>query len=171
MTAFPLPEHEHDHHHCMAHALEAAQAQCAAAGLRLTPLRRKVLELVWRTHAPVGAYALLDALQADSQTPIAPPTIYRALDFLLACGLIHKIEARNGYIGCAHPSDPTHPAQFLICTSCGAVAELVDPQMTAALLKGAERLGFVVTRPSVEIEGLCARCQKAEAEERSSGAV
>jgi Fur family zinc uptake transcriptional regulator len=148
----------HDHGHCVEDALDRADTVCAAQGARLTDLRRAVLELVWRGHEPVGAYALLDALK-QSQANAAPPTIYRALEFLAAHGLIHRIESLNAYIGCAHPERP-HAGQFLICAKCSAAAEIDDPSIVRALAKSASGLGFAVTHQTVELSGLCPSCQR-----------
>jgi Fur family transcriptional regulator, zinc uptake regulator len=150
---------KHDHHHCVEEALERADALCAARGARLTELRRAVLELIWRGHEPVGAYALLDALRR-SHPHAAPPTVYRALDFLAAHGLIHRIESLNAYIGCDHPDRP-HRSQFLICAKCSTAAEIDDPAVSRALQRSARDIGFAVTRQMVELSGLCPGCRRA----------
>ncbi len=103
--------------------LQEAEAACLRRGAKLTPLRRQVLELILEAEAPVGAYALLDRLKAD-RPGAAPPTVYRALDFLLEHGLVHKVERLNAFIGCAEAGhgqahDHGHPHQFLICRRCG----------------------------------------------------
>ena len=98
----PAAHGRHDHRHCVATALAAAVERCAASGAQLTPIRRRVLELVWSSHAPIGAYDILAKLAADTGK-VQPPTVYRALDFLKAQGLIHRIESRNAFIGCAQP--------------------------------------------------------------------
>jgi Fur family zinc uptake transcriptional regulator len=153
--SFPVPDH--DHRHCVAHALAAAEAECRRRGARLTEVRRRVLELVWQGHAPVGAYALLQTLGREGFCA-APPTVYRALDFLLAHGLIHRIERLNAYAGCTRPGEP-HAGQFLLCEGCGAAAELDDEAIDAAVLAAARRMGFTVNRQTVEIDGLCPACQ------------
>src|SRR5690606_29397539 len=102
---------QHDHRRCIADALDAAERVCAGRGARLTELRRRVLELVWQSHRPVGAYPLLAALGRDGHAP-APPTVYRALDFLQAQGLVHRIESRNAYVGCPHP-ETDHTGQLM----------------------------------------------------------
>lgn len=148
-------------------ALDRAAAACARRGARLTELRREVLGLVLAAEHPVGAYALLDRLRA-TRAGAAPPTIYRALDFLLEQGLIHKVERLNAFIGCtdaeeAHAHVPStrahsHPHQFLICGRCGATEEISDPAVTRALEAAAERAGFALAQATVEAEGVCARC-------------
>jgi Fur family transcriptional regulator, zinc uptake regulator len=154
----PFKRTSHDHGHCVENALDRAEALCDAQGARLTDLRRAVLELVWRGHEPIGAYALLDALR-KTHPGAAPPTIYRALEFLDAHGLIHRIESLNAYIGCDHPERP-HVSQFLICAKCSTAAEIDDPSVSRALSRSADGAGFAVTRQTVELSGLCPTCQR-----------
>ncbi len=135
--------------------------------MRLTPLRRRVLELVWQSHAPVGAYDILRRLAA-AQGATAPPTVYRALEFLLPHGLIHRIESLNAYVGCVHP-DGAHGGQFLICSDCGAAAEVHDPRVEAALARRAAELGFAVARKTIELAGLCPPCQERRQEGPDAG--
>jgi len=153
-----FPRRGHDHDTCVEDAVARAAALCTRKDLRLTALRRRVLELVWRSHEPVGAYAILDALRRRRRgRVVAPPTVYRALDFLLRHGLIHRIESQNAYVGCARPGT-AHAGQFLICEKCGAAAELSDNRIRRAVARGAEALGFSVERQTVEAVGLCPRC-------------
>jgi Fur family zinc uptake transcriptional regulator len=152
-----FPALAHDHDHCVKVALDAAESSCEQQGARLTVLRRRVLELVWGSHAPVGAYTLLDSLR-DEGHAAAPPTVYRALEFLLEHGLIHRLERLNAFVGCSRPTAP-HAAQFLICTSCGRAVELDDPAIDQAVHERAEILGFTVTRQTIEVEGLCTECR------------
>lgn len=154
-SAFPRSGHNHDH--CVAAALDTAEAVCARAGQRLTTLRRRVLELVWAGHRPVGAYALLDELKKDGRGA-APPTVYRALEFLLECGLIHRIESLNAYVGCSHPGE-AHLTQFLICKSCGTAAELDDKRLGEAIGRSAAEHGFSIANRIVELSGTCAACR------------
>jgi Fur family transcriptional regulator, zinc uptake regulator len=150
---------QHDHAHCVDTALATAEALCKTRGERFTPVRRRVLELVWASHKPVGAYALLDQLRADGRSA-APPTVYRALEFLLEQGLVHRVESLNAYLGCAHP-EHGHAAQFLICRKCGTTAELDETDIAAAIDRHAKRTGFAVERRTVEASGLCAGCRAA----------
>ncbi|MCC7121167.1 MAG: transcriptional repressor [Gammaproteobacteria bacterium] len=162
----PVPAHvlrsftpaRHDHRRCVSAALSKADATCNASGRRLTPLRRRVLELVWRSHTPVKAYDLLAALGREREQA-APPTVYRALDFLLEAGLVHRIASLNAFVGCGEPG-PGHTGQFLICTACGTVAELDEPALSKTIAASAERLGFEVRRETIEIAGLCAGCRR-----------
>lgn len=152
---------DHDHRRCREDALAAAQAICVERGLRLTALRRRVLELVWASHSPIGAYDILARLRAE-RPQAAPPTVYRALDFLIAEGLVHRVAGRNAFIGCAEPGH-AHAGQVLICRTCGAAAELHERNIGAAIARGAAKHGFTVTDLVVEAEGLCARCQEESA--------
>jgi Fur family zinc uptake transcriptional regulator len=149
-------ERGHDHRRCIADALDAAERVCAGRGAQLTDLRRRVLELVWQNHQPVGAYQLLAALGRDGHQP-APPTIYRALDFLQAQGLVHRIESRNAFVGCPHP-ETTHTGQLMICQTCGTVTELLDAAIGDAVRRGARAAGFRPDRVTLEVEGTCERC-------------
>jgi Fur family zinc uptake transcriptional regulator len=139
-------------------ALEQAARLCAERGVRLTEQRRRVLALVWRSDKPLGAYDILAAIQAE-QPKAAPPTVYRALDFLLAQGLIHKLQSLHAYVGCVHPGEP-HASQFLICTCCGDVTELEDASVARSLGKAAAASGFQAEQPMVELTGLCADCRE-----------
>jgi Fur family zinc uptake transcriptional regulator len=150
--------HAHDHRHCIDDALSRAETVCAERGARMTPLRRRVLELVWDSHAPIGAYAIMDLLRAADDRAAAPPTVYRALEFLLDQGLVHKIESLNAFVGCDRPEE-RHISQFLICTSCKAAVELNDPAITQAVEASAQRSGFSLTRLTIEAQGLCAACR------------
>ncbi len=157
-NAIPFSVEPHDHQNCIDTALDGAAALCARRGVKLTALRRRVLELIWDSHQPTGAYAILDALRAENRKA-APPTVYRALEFLHAHGLIHRIESLNAYIGCVQPDHP-HAGQFLICQACGATVELQDEEIIAAVGRGATRLGFQALRQTVEVAGLCPDCRQ-----------
>jgi len=122
-------------------------------------MRRTVLELILESREPIGAYALLDLLKRRNGHG-KPPTVYRALDFLLAQGLIHRVERLNAFIGCHEEADHPHPAQFLICGTCGSVAEFEDEAIGRAVATVAGRNGFVVKRSIVEVEGQCSLCRQ-----------
>lgn len=154
-SGFPAPRH--DHAACVREAVEAAEALCRDHGRRLTPLRRRVLELIWNSHRPVGAYDILDRLREERDGPVAPPTIYRSLEFLSEAGLVHRIDSLNAFIGCMH-AGATHRAYFLICDSCGTAAELDDDRLGRALGAAADRAGFRTRQETVELRGLCPAC-------------
>lgn len=146
----------HDHDACVRDALVAAETRCAAGGLRLTPVRRRVLELLLQEHRALGAYAILDRLREEGFGS-QPPVAYRALDFLVANGLAHKIERLNAFIACVHP-DEGHTPAFMICRLCDAVAETYSSPARGALGDAARASGFRIERTVVEAEGLCPTC-------------
>ena len=152
----PFIDQEHDHQDCISIALEKAERLCQQSHQRFTAIRRRVLELVWRQHKPIGAYEVLELLQRDART--APPTVYRALDFLQKLGLVHRIASMNAYVGCVSPGKP-HDGQFLICESCNTLAELDAPAITCAIEESAARSGFAPRQQTVEIMGLCPNCR------------
>jgi Fe2+/Zn2+ uptake regulation proteins len=152
----PFKKPKHDHERCIDHALKEAESVCGKRGQRLTKLRRRVLELVWCRHEPAKAYDILDELRQDYRRA-APPTVYRALDFLLNEGLIHRINSLNAFVGCGNPK-MSHSGQFMICRQCHTVAEINDPEITRMLARKAKRIGFRAARQSIEIEGLCPGC-------------
>ncbi len=151
---------DHDHQQCQTEAIDTAVAECEKQGLKLTKTRRQVLEIIWSQHHPIGAYDVLQKLQQAGHKP-APPTAYRALEFLVHARLIHRIESLNAYIGCPAPSN-SHQCQFLICSVCGHIAELNKESISQALQEGAAELGFEARQPVIEIHGVCHSCLSQE---------
>ena len=145
---------DHDHDRCIRSALTAADAACAAQSLRLTPVRRRTLEILLESHEAMGAYDVLARLDAEGFGS-KPPVAYRALSFLVDAGLAHRIERLNAFVACAKPGSDHTPA-FLICTDCGTVAE---DEVQDALEVSAHAAGFRIERTTVEATGLCPGCQ------------
>ena len=152
-----FPETQHDHASCVERSLEAAEQVCRNRQARLTPQRRRVLEILLADHVAVGAYEIVDRLSDGGRRP-APTVVYRALDFLIELGLVHRLASLNAFIACGHPG-AAHGAQFLICDRCGLVAELADLALMDAVRAAAARADFAVTRPIVEVVGRCRACQ------------
>ena len=146
----------HNHEHCVDNALEIAETICAQNGLRFTKIRRRVLELVWNSHQAIKAYDILELLQQEDASA-KPPTAYRALDFLLEHGFIHRIESLNAYIGCPNP-EHIHDFQLLICNQCGQVDEITDPDLMIKLQAYAESADFKLMSQVIELKGLCKKC-------------
>jgi Fur family transcriptional regulator, zinc uptake regulator len=140
-------------------ALARAQRICASRSARLTPVRQRVLELILSSDQPTGAYALLAELQRG-RGKLGPPTVYRALDFLLAHKLIHKIETSSAFIACDDIEHP-HESQFMICEDCGATEEIQDDAIVQSLRRLGEGRGFAVERQIIEARGLCPACRSA----------
>ncbi len=155
-TVNRFPPAPHDHDDCVAAAVETAEAVCRQRGLRFTGLRRRVLELVWSSHTPAGAYDILERLSLQGKRA-APPTVYRALEFLIEADLVHRLDSLNAYVGCPDPGS-AHTGQFLICRQCRSVAELDDASINALVEQKAAGLGFTAVRQTVEIQGLCRDC-------------
>ena len=152
----PFKEASHVHQQCADAALSVAEDTCNLRGVRLTKLRRRVLELVWSSHEPVKAYDILDILR-DEHIGSAPPTVYRALDFLQEEGMVHRLESLNAYVGCGAP-DHNHASQFLICQSCGAAAEMNDIEIRNLIANKVADMGFKIDKEIIEIKGVCLQC-------------
>jgi len=152
-----FPRRDHDHLRCVADALSEAARLCRDRGVRLTALRARVLEIVWQSHKPLGAYDILAVLAAEGRSA-APPTVYRALEFLLEQGLVHRLSSLNAFVGCSRPGH-TGSGQFLICKTCGNAAELNDSGVERAITRSALSQGFDAVRHTVEISGVCPECR------------
>jgi len=153
---FPAPDHNHAH--CAADVIAHAEQHCAARSQRLTPMRRKVLEILASSHKPLGAYEVIDAVAGAGPRP-APITIYRALDFLIANGLVHRIASRNAFLACGHNHESGALVTFLICERCGTVGEAPAAEVGRTLASAAQGVGFTPKMSVVEITGLCAHCR------------
>jgi len=156
MVTAPKTAHHH-HHHDAAGIVREVEHECNARSLRLTPLRREVLELVAKARRPVKAYDLLESLR-DRHAGAAPPTVYRALDFLLENGLIPKLESINAFVFCQHPAE-AHQVPFLICDVCESATEVCDEGAIAHLIeRQAHGFGFRAKAQTLEVHGVCRRC-------------
>jgi Fur family transcriptional regulator, zinc uptake regulator len=133
------------------------ESACARQGLHLTPLRQQVLAILAESSAPLGAYAIIDQLSRLEHKPIAPPTVYRTLDFFLEHGFVYKIESRNAYAPCEHLGHAHHGA-LLLCERCGRSDEIEDVKLDRLLQEAAARAGFAPNRQMVELVGLCRDC-------------
>ena len=153
-----LPD-QHDRGDCSATALEDARAVCVKRGVQLTPTRQRVLEIIWEDRRPLGAYAILRVLSWEGYC-LSPPTVYRALEFLVNHGLVHRLSSLNAFVGCSRPGHPG-AAQFLLCTACGTVTELNDSAIERTIKRGAAAKGFDYRDHTVEISGLCPYCREA----------
>ncbi len=149
----------HDHGACQSDALSRAEALAAERGLRFTPVRRRVLEILLEAHKALGAYDVLTRLSAEGFGN-QPPVAYRALEFLEDQGFAHRIRRLNAFTACMHPGE-THAPAFLICRVCEKVAEAPAAPVMAALTAAAAGTGFVIERSNIEAVGLCPSCQVA----------
>lgn len=155
------PFRAHDHGRCRQSARAAAEAECRAHGLRLTPARACVLDGLLESHRALTAYELLDRLKSAGLGR-QPPIVYRALDFLVSNGFAHRIERLGAFVACVRGGAP-HRAAFLVCRSCRRVSEAALDGPEHILRLEAEALGFRLERVTVEAEGLCAACETLDA--------
>ena len=148
---------QHDHAQCTAETLAHAEAHLQVAKARLTPVRRRVLEILLEEHRALGAYDVLERLSKDGFGN-QPPVAYRALEFLVEHGLAHRISAKNAFAACMHPGE-RHAAVFLICKSCDRLEEAEAPAIHREITTAATSQGFMVASTVVEAFGLCMACQ------------
>lgn len=153
--------HSHDHSGCASGVMAIAEARAAAEGLRLTPVRRRVLEILLEGHRAMGAYEVLDRL-AEEGFGNQPPVAYRALEFLVDNGLAHRIRRLNAFAACMTPG-ADHSPVFLICKVCDAVAEAPGGAVRTALEQEAGTQGFAIERVNIEVLGVCPGCREAAA--------
>jgi Fur family zinc uptake transcriptional regulator len=158
--AFPSPEHDHDR--CLEQTMRRADATFEAKSMRLTPLRRRVLEEIANSHHAVGAYEVLDKLARKTGTRPAPISVYRAIDALLQAGVVHRLESRNAFFAChvLHAADRRQIV--LVCEHCSVVAEVPARSVFDGIAGAARAAGFTPSRSVVEVAGACARCAAGE---------
>lgn len=156
----PTAFHHHEHHHCTGAVLEQAELRAREAGVRLTPVRRRTLEILLEEHRAMGAYEVLDRLASEGFGR-QPPVVYRALEFLVEQGLAHRVQRLNAFAACMHPAEDHEPA-FLICHLCKRIAEAPADEVRAALVATAAAFGFKVEGMSLEATGLCPDCREGD---------
>ncbi|MGZ8191154.1 MAG: transcriptional repressor [Methylococcaceae bacterium] len=163
MTTEPNLPSEHDHKTCIKQAIGIAEHLCVKRGVQLTPIRHQVLELIWESHKAVKAYELLDRIKPLKEAA-KPATIYRALDFLIEQGLIHRVESLNAFVGC-NCSGHQHEQLLLICKRCQEVEERPATEVMQALSDEFEQAGFIAHSKAIEVHGLCAKCVELSVEQ------
>ena len=146
-----------DHEVCIEKAMREAESICQEKGLRFTDLRREVLRLIWLSHIPAKAYDILENLKGKEWSA-KPPTVYRALDFLLETGLVHKLDSINAYIGRSHPRDH-NGCYFLICTDCNEAKECCSPELSDAIELAWNKNSFKPKKITLEVFGQCSACR------------
>ena len=151
----------HDHRHCAGDVLARAEHLAETRGVRLTPVRRRVLQILLEEHRAFGAYDVLERLAAEGFGN-KPPVAYRALEFLVEHGLAHRIRRLNAFAACMHPGEDHAPA-FFICKTCAGLAEAPVDEVRKAMDRAAKAIGFTIERMNVETLGLCPACAKGEA--------
>ncbi len=148
----------HNHDRCRQDALLTAAQLCQERGVQLTPIRQQILALIWADHKAVKAYDLLDQLK-PLLNAAKPATVYRALDFLIEQGLIHRVESLNAFIGCTCPAQK-HELLLLICSHCNEVEERPAPQVMRSLTSETKQAHFIAQNKAIEIQGICEKCSQ-----------
>ena len=160
----PTPDlafEHHDHSHCASATLKRAEAVAQDRGARLTPVRKRALEILLEAHRAMGAYEVLDRLSEEGFGK-QPPVAYRALEFLVENGLAHRIRRLNAFTACMHPGE-SHAPVFLICSTCNSVLEAAADPVRAALNEAAQAHGFAIERANIEAVGFCPACAESAA--------
>jgi Fur family transcriptional regulator, zinc uptake regulator len=161
-SASPFPDPHHDHGPCVTDTLRRAAEAFDARGLKLTPLRRRVLEEVAASHHAIGAYEILERLARKEATRMAPISVYRALEALLEMGVVHRLESRNAYFACHARHDRDGSRRIVLaCERCATVAEVAAPVAFDAIDGAASDAGFRSRRALVEVAGICTACAAA----------
>ena len=154
-----FPDPKHDHAPCVAGMLQRAEIIFEIKGLKLTPLRRLVLQEVAGSHTAIGAYDVLDRLARKGERRLAPISVYRALDSLVQAGLVHRLESRNAFFAC-HASHASDRRQIVLaCEACATVAEVGGEQVFVDIGTAATAAGFHPSRALIEVIGTCGRCR------------
>ncbi|WKE64073.1 Fur family transcriptional regulator [Gallaecimonas kandeliae] len=141
--------------------LKDAEERARQSGRQWTSQRADVLRVMADQAGPVTAYELLDAIKVVHPNP-KPATVYRALEFFMELGLVHKLDSANRFVLCQHQHGQLHHrAQFLICDDCGQVKEIpVAPKLLAALEEQARVQGFQMAGKGLEVHGRCGQCRQ-----------
>lgn len=149
----------HDHVACLSQTLDRARSAFEDRGLRLTDLRLRVFTQIAASHHAVGAYDVIDKLAAHG-TRLAPVSVYRAIEALIAAGVVHRLESANAYFAChaAHASERQHV--ILSCGSCGTISEVDAEPVFAAIDHLAASHQFAPQARIVEIAGRCGPCAR-----------
>lgn len=138
--------------------IEKIETLCKKRGIKLTTQRHTVLDIMLTANKAMSAYDLLDLLKV-SEPQAKPPTIYRALEFLLEQGFIHKVESSNSYIVCPHFQDPDHLSILFICDKCRQIFEKHSANIEQQLKQLAQQSQFLIKHSVLEIHGVCQSCQ------------
>ena len=132
---------------------------CKSNNLGFTDIRKQVFEIIVKKNKPIKAYEILDEIRNISGKPSHPPTVYRAIDFLIENGFVHKLNSINSFVGCFHPK-AHEECYFLICKKCNLYQECCDDSLKDRISKTAEHKNFLISNTTLEIEGHCLDCSQ-----------
>jgi Fur family zinc uptake transcriptional regulator len=144
------------------HVIDASALQIRArayALLRRTPftsMRQRVLVLLAASGKPMSAHEI--AKQLSDERKVQAVLVYRALEFLLEAGCVHRLTSRSAYFACGHLHEKGKAPVFMVCSQCGAVQEAASDLVARGLRGVASATGFNPRHPIVELEGECAKC-------------
>ncbi|MBF0602915.1 MAG: transcriptional repressor [Nitrospirae bacterium] len=147
------------HSGCRERLLSAAESLCRESGTSLTANRRAVLDILSESHHSLGAYDILERMDAGAGRRPGPAAVYRALEFLSGLGLVHRLGSRNSWFACSRPGEHRGRSQYWICANCGVVGETESEEIAQILPELALSMAFRLDRVSIEIEGECRGCQ------------
>lgn len=150
----------------------AVQEKSSTKGLNLTASRRAVLDIVMAAGRPMKAYDILSELQKVI-AHAKPPTVYRALDYLIKHHLLHRVNDQNAYVFCQQDQKcfHNHPMRYNVlfsCQTCGSVKEESNGVLTAVISEMAADLGFRTHSRIIEYPGTCGACYKQQAPEKEA---
>lgn len=145
-----------DHKNCLKDLEKKIEITCQEQNLKFTDLRREVFLIISKNHGMIKAYDILAQMRKKNPST-EPPTVYRALDFLMENNFVHKINSLNSYVTCYHLVDEGF-CFFLICSKCGSVEESLDSRFSDLIFSSAKKHKFLFQKSSLEIEGVCNKC-------------
>jgi len=154
-----FPQPGHDHRPCMEQAIARARAVCAAKGVRLTVLREAVLRVLTASHNALGAYDIIERLTQQGRR-LAPISVYRIIEVLVAAGLVHRLESKNAYFACLSRHDAAASMVILLCDRCNRVAEAEAPEAWRVIKSITQGTGFSVSGTVLEVQGQCLDCRQ-----------
>ena len=147
----------HDHRKCSKKVIQNAEETCLKFSLNFTPIRKKVLEIISSNHKPSRAYDLLEKLRDDGFCD-KPPTIYRALDFLIENKIVHKLNTINAYVAC-FDEESEEISCFLICEMCQEIEEFHNKNLNKVLTNIGKKRGIEIKNLNLEIGFKCQECK------------
>jgi Fe2+ or Zn2+ uptake regulation protein len=136
-------------------ATRMTESDIRAAGLRCTPQRIAVLEVLrsQRRHHQVDE---VSSLVRERLGAVSTQGVYDALNALVGAGLARRIRpAGSPALYEARAGDNHH---HLVCRGCGRVTDVDCVVGSAACLEPSDSQGFVIDEAEVTFWGRCPEC-------------